>query len=137
MRRRAGLATVLFTASVSLLGGCTPGSGTAGDRSAGSPRPNATTTVAPDSAARLADRYRKAGGSEDVYGIQRADGPGGVPVLTVWTRDADDDAEPFDRLKVSLTDYLGREEGVDLSEGYLIDVFGPDGSLQHRLDARP
>ncbi|WP_258036851.1 hypothetical protein [Streptomyces sp. SM14] len=69
--------------------------------------------------------------------MERVDGPAGVPLLTVWTHNADDDAETFERLKVSLTDYLEREDGVDLSKGYLMDVFGPDGGLQHRLDARP
>uniref|UniRef100_UPI001D1322C8 hypothetical protein n=2 Tax=Streptomyces TaxID=1883 RepID=UPI001D1322C8 len=101
------------------------------------PRPTATTTAAPDSAVQLADRYRKASGNGDVRGMERVDGPAGVPLLTVWTHNADDDAETFERLKVSLTDYLEREDGVDLSKGYLMDVFGPDGGLQHRLDARP
>ncbi|WP_028815077.1 hypothetical protein [Streptomyces flavidovirens] len=137
MKRPVRLAAVLCTAALPLLGACALDSGTARDHSAESPRPNATTTVAPDSAAQLADRYRKASGNKDVYGIQRADGPGGVPLLTVWTHNAVDDAEPFDRLKVSLTDYLKREEDVDLGKGYLMDVFGPDGGIQHRFDARP
>lgn len=138
MRRRlVRLAAVLLTAALPLLGGCTQDSGAARDHSTESPRPNTTSTVAPDSAVQLADRYRKASGNKDVYGIQDAVGPGGVPLMTVWTHNADDDAEPFDRLKVSLTDYLKREGRVDLSKGYVMDVFGPDGGIQHRLDARP
>lgn len=136
MRRIAGLAVIPFAASLPLLAGCTLDSGAAGDHSAEFPQPTATTTVAPDSAVRLADHYREASGNKHVYGIQRSDGPADVPLLTVWTHSKDDDAGPFDRLKVSLTDYLKREKGVDLSEGYLMDVFGPDGRLQHRLDAR-
>ncbi|MEX1651771.1 hypothetical protein ABZ960_00990 [Streptomyces pseudovenezuelae] len=74
---------------------------------------------------------------KDVYGIQRSSRPNGVPLLTVWTHNPDDDAEPFDELKDSITGFLQREEGLSLRQGYLMDVFGPDGKLQHRLDARP
>jgi hypothetical protein len=49
----------------------------------------------------------------------------------------DDSAGTFDALKESVTGFLQREEGLSLRQGYLLDVFGPDGSLQHRLDARP
>ncbi|MFI1249926.1 hypothetical protein ACH4TY_24975 [Streptomyces anulatus] len=137
MRRIVGLAAIPFAAALHLLSGCSSDAGTARDHSTEFPQPTATTTVAPDPAMRLADHYRKSSGNAHVYGIQRADGPAGVPLLTVWTHSPDDDAEPFDRLKVSLTDYLKREKSVDLSKGYLMDVFGPDGGLQHRLDARP
>ncbi|AGJ52830.1 hypothetical protein AB0K64_15415 [Streptomyces sp. NPDC053741] len=137
MRRMVRLAVLPIAVALPLVGGCTLDSGTAGGRPTESPQPTATTTVAPDPAVRLADRYRISSGNKDVYGIQRADGPSGVPLLTVWTHSADEDAEPFDRLKVSLTDYLEREENVNLGKGYLMDVFGPDGSIQHRLDARP
>ncbi|MFJ9061780.1 hypothetical protein [Streptomyces sp. NPDC102409] len=137
MRRVIRRSAFLFTAALPLLGGCTLDSGTTRDHSTESPRPNTTATVAPGPAMQLADRFRKASGNKDVYGIQRADGPDGVPLLTVWTRNADEDAAPFDRLQVSLTNYLKREENVDLREGYLMDVFGPDGGIQHRLDARP
>ncbi|MEW1692968.1 hypothetical protein ACIQOF_33215 [Streptomyces sp. NPDC091265] len=60
-----------------------------------------------------------------------------MPMLVVWTHDPDEDAEIFDDLKASITRYLEREEGLSLGRGYLMDVFGPDGGLQHRLDARP
>lgn len=137
MRKGVCLTVVLLTLALPSLGSCTLGSSTTREQSTRSPRPTATTTVAPDSAIKLADRYRKASRNRDVYGIQHADGPGGVPLLTVWTRSANTDAAPFDRLKVSLTDYLKREEKVDLRKGYVMDVFGPDGGIQHRLDARP
>ncbi|MFC8266538.1 hypothetical protein ACFUIZ_12525 [Streptomyces cinereoruber] len=57
--------------------------------------------------------------------------------MTVWTRGEERDAGRFDALEVSVVGYLEREEGVSLERGYLMDVFGPDGSLRHRLDARP
>ncbi|WP_251070960.1 hypothetical protein [Streptomyces sp. ISL-96] len=60
-----------------------------------------------------------------------------MPLLIVWTHNSDEDAEIFDDLKGSILGYLEREEGLSLGRGYLMDVFGPDGALQHRLDARP
>ncbi|MEU7082059.1 hypothetical protein ACFWZS_07180 [[Kitasatospora] papulosa] len=137
MRRIVRLAVLPIAVALPLVGGCTLDSGTADGHFTEFPQPTVTTTVAPDPAVRLADRYRVSSGNKDVYGIQRADDPSGVPLLTVWTHSADEDAEPFDRLKTSLTDYLQREENVNLGKGYLMDVFGPDGSIQHRLDARP
>ncbi|MEV7319387.1 hypothetical protein [Streptomyces sp. NPDC093970] len=73
-----------------------------------------------------------------MYGIkiQRAGGDGDAPLLTVWTRDPDDSAEKLDELKGSITGFLFRDEGLSAQQGYFMDVFGPDGSLQHRLDAR-
>lgn len=100
------------------------------------PGPTVTSTVAPDTAARVAGRYRRAGGEKDVYGIQWTSGPDGVPLLIVRTCNPDEDAGIFDDLKGSVTGYLEREEGLSLGRGYLMDVFGPDGGLQHRLDAR-
>ncbi|RSS39021.1 hypothetical protein [Streptomyces sp. WAC08241] len=128
----AGLASVL------LLSGCSPVTAPEADRRVPptTPGPTATATAAPDEAARTAGRYRRSGGTEDVYGILRRSGPEGVPALTVWTRDPDSDAERFDALRASVTGYLEREEGLSFEQGYLMDVFGPDGSLRHRLDAR-
>ncbi|MBT2478582.1 hypothetical protein [Streptomyces sp. ISL-94] len=120
-----------------LLSGCTVDSTPSPDRRpSGTPGPTATTTVAPDAAVQLADRYRRSGGTKDVYGIQQSSGPDGVPLLTVWTHNPDEDAKPFDDLKESITRYLEHKENLSLKHGYLMDVFGPDGSLQHRLDAR-
>ncbi|MBW1597810.1 hypothetical protein [Streptomyces sp. JJ38] len=98
--------------------------------------PTVTSTVAPDPAVTLAERYRRDGGLEDVYGSRHAPGPDGVPLFTVWTRDPDDGSQPFERLRRSVTAFMRHKEGLSLSRGYLMDVFGPDGTLQHRLDAR-
>ncbi|CAM5321080.1 hypothetical protein [Streptomyces hirsutus] len=120
-----------------LLSGCAVNSTPSPDRrSSAAPGPTATTTVAPDAAVQLAERYRRSGGTKDVYGIERSSGPDDVPMLTVWTHNPDEDAKSFDSLKVSITGYLERKERLSLERGYLMDVFGPDGSLQHRLDAR-
>ncbi|MGW4228370.1 hypothetical protein ACWEF9_03625 [Streptomyces sp. NPDC004980] len=135
MKATSRTAAVLACAGVVLvLSGCTRT--TDADRAPATAGPTATTTVAPADAARTAGRYTRSGGAQEVYGIQQDIGPGGVPLLTVWTRDPDGSAGTFDRLKVSVTGFLEREEGVRLNRGYLLDVFGPDGSLQHRLDAR-
>ncbi|MGW7056871.1 hypothetical protein [Streptomyces sp. NPDC054887] len=123
-------------ASAAFLAGCTTNGAPSPSRSSFAPGPTITSTVAPDAAVRVAERYRKSGGENDVYGIQRSSGPDGVPLLIVWTHDPDEDAETFDDLKGSITGYLEREEGLSLRRGYLMDVFGPDGALQHRLDAR-
>ncbi|OEJ43095.1 hypothetical protein AR457_02240 [Streptomyces agglomeratus] len=122
--------------SVALLAGCTTAGAPSPGRSSVAPGPTITSTVAPDAAVQVAERYRKSGGEKDVYGIQRSSGPDGVPLLMVWTHDPNEDAEIFDDLKGSITGYLVREEGLSLRRGYLMDVFGPDGGLQHRLDAR-
>lgn len=122
--------------SAAFLTGCTTVGAPSPGRSSVTPGPTITSTVAPDAAVRVAERYRKSGGEKDVYGIQRSSGPDGVPLLIVWTHDPDQDAENFDDLKGSITGYLEREEGLSLRRGYLMDVFGPDGALQHRLDAR-
>ncbi|WP_320781073.1 hypothetical protein [Streptomyces sp. CRN 30] len=118
-----------------LLSGCT--SDDAPERSSSVPRPLTTSTTAPGAAERLAERYRQAGGVEDVYGIEQSPGPDGVPQLVVWRHGRDDDAESFDPLKQSVVDFLRREDGDSLDQGYLLDVFGSDGKLLNRLDARP
>ncbi|THA24441.1 hypothetical protein E4198_06500 [Streptomyces sp. RKND-216] len=131
--RTAGPACLL---TVTLLSGCGPDEPSASDRSSRPAGPTATTTAAPEAAARLAGRFHEAGGPADVYGIEVTDGPGDAPLVVVRTHGTDD-AATFEELKTSLTGFLAREEGVPLQEGYLLDVYGPDGSLRHRLDARP
>ncbi|MER5968922.1 hypothetical protein ABT112_04095 [Streptomyces sp. NPDC002055] len=129
---------VLVCAGVlALLSGCTADGATRSEKPVATPGPTATTTAASADAARLAQRYRRAGGLRQVYGIERRDGPGGAPLLIVRTRDADESAATFDELKGSITRFLAREQGLPLRKGYLMDVLGPDGSLQHRFDARP
>ncbi|MFF7360599.1 hypothetical protein [Streptomyces sp. NPDC008125] len=136
MGNLARRAVLVCVGCAALLTGCTADSGAAREDSAGTPGPVATTTVAPDAAARLAERYRRAGGAADVYGIGRGSDGDGVPLLTVWTHDPDEDDRPFQELRESVTRYLAEHEGLSPEKGYQMDVFGPDGSLQHRLDAR-
>lgn len=75
-------------------------------------------------------------GNEDVYAIQRESGPEGVPPPIVRTRNPDTDDTVFQKQRESVVSFLAGEEGTT-DRGYLMDVFGPDGSLPHRLDARP
>ncbi|MEU3910854.1 hypothetical protein [Streptomyces sp. NPDC029721] len=141
----AGVLTVL--ACGVLLAGCTEkrGAGVGPDpthrptalATTAGPGPTVTATAAPPEAAALAERYRAAGGDPAVYGIQREAGPDGVPRLVVRTRDANGDDTVFRKQHASIASYLRAQEGVPLTGGYLIDVFGPDGRLLHRLDTRP
>ncbi|WP_250293758.1 hypothetical protein [Streptomyces atroolivaceus] len=137
MKRIARVVVPVGLGAVILLPGCTADGGTDPGRPLAPVGPTATTTVAPAAAAQVAERYRAAGGAREVHGIHRSTGPDGVPLLVVWTRDPDESARTFDELKGSVTSFLGRREGLSLDRGYLLDVYGPDGSLQHRLDARP
>ncbi|EST21809.1 hypothetical protein N566_27040 [Streptomycetaceae bacterium MP113-05] len=99
--------------------------------------PTATTTVAPDRAIQLATRYRQGGGLEEVHAIQRKPGSGGSPLLVVWTSNPDTGDQHFEKLKASIVGFLRVQEEIPLDEGYWMDVFGPEGELLHRLDARP
>ncbi|OKK21883.1 hypothetical protein AMK16_01075 [Streptomyces sp. CB00455] len=139
MNSTARLVALACAGCAVLLTGCAvDGAPNPERRSSAVPGPTTTAAVAPDAAVRLADRYRRSGGTKDVYGIRRSSGPDGVPLVTVWTHKKDEDAaRSFGDLKVSITSYLERHEGLSLERGYLMDVFGPDGSLLHRLDARP
>ncbi|MGY1453643.1 hypothetical protein [Streptomyces sp. SS8] len=133
LRRRTRAAALALPLCAVLLTACTGGQ----ERERPGAGPTAVGTAAPAGAKALAERYRESGGDEDVYAVQREPGPGGVPLLTVRSRATDSDAERFDRLKESLVFFLVQVEGVSLERGYLMDVFGRDGSLLHRLDARP
>ncbi|MFD9410236.1 hypothetical protein ACFWBN_24935 [Streptomyces sp. NPDC059989] len=126
-----GTCVALVVACAALLSGCTEEV-----RRTAAPGPTVTATAAPPDAVALAERYRAAGGDPDVYGIQRESGPEGVPLLIVRTHNADSDGTLFDRQSARITSYLSAEEGLSLDRGYLMDVFGPDGVLLHRLDAR-
>ncbi|MER5562684.1 hypothetical protein CG740_20580 [Streptomyces sp. CB01201] len=117
------------------LSGCTTDQqGDGGPTTAG---PTATYTGAPGAAGALAERYHRSGGAEEVYGMQYRSASDGTLAITVWTHNPDDSAQTFDGLKSRVTAFLAREEGVSLTRGYQMDVFGPTGALQHRLDARP
>ncbi|MEU8433102.1 hypothetical protein AB0F18_09310 [Streptomyces sp. NPDC029216] len=134
--RRGGSGALAALACGALLAGCTQKAEvTPGPKPPTGP--TATPTAAPPEAAGLAERYRAAGGDPDVYGIQRETGPDGVPRLIVRTRNADEGDAVFRKQHASIASYLTAKEGVPLTGGYLIDVFGPDGRLLHRMDTRP
>ncbi|MCX4781955.1 hypothetical protein [Streptomyces sp. NBC_01264] len=84
----------------------------------------------------LAERYHRAGGDESVYAIQQEAGPDAAPLLILRTTHTDADHSLFEKQRDSVVSYLTRFERLSTSEGYLMDVFGGDGSLLHRLDAR-
>ncbi|MFE9928750.1 hypothetical protein [Streptomyces sp. NPDC005533] len=132
MRGRA-LVVAVVLAACAVLSGCTDGAHRAGPPA---PGPTVTSTAAPADAAALAERYRRAGGDGDVYGIERVPGPdGSSPLLVVHTRNPDTNHARFERQAASITAYLTLSEGVTLPHGYRMDVFGPDGGLLHRWDA--
>ncbi|MGW6784504.1 hypothetical protein [Streptomyces sp. NPDC054987] len=72
-----------------------------------------------------------------MYGIQVEDGPEGVPRIVIRTRNADQADAIFRRQNSSVTTHLTTKERASFEKGYLIDMFGPDGRLIHRMDARP
>ncbi|MFD0355879.1 hypothetical protein ACFVHW_19405 [Streptomyces sp. NPDC127110] len=129
--RRGARAALTALAGAALLAGCTEEP----PRQV-MPGPTSTSTAAPQDAAALAERYRAAGGDPDVYGIQVEEGPGGVPRVVVRTRNADQEDAIFRRQNTSVTAHLTTKEGASFKKGYFIDVFGPDGRLIHRMDAR-
>ncbi|MFI8364221.1 hypothetical protein ACIGD1_29190 [Streptomyces sp. NPDC085612] len=131
LRRGAGTALTAVAAAAVLVG-CTQE-----PREQVMPGPTATATAAPPEALALAERYRAGGGDPDVYGIQVEDGPEGVPRVVTRTRNADQGDAIFRRQNTSVTTHLVAKEGASFEKGYLIDVFGPDGLLIHRMDARP
>ncbi|MFD6973533.1 hypothetical protein [Streptomyces sp. NPDC059979] len=128
------LVLAVTVAACTALSGCTDDGG--GGRTAPAPGPTVTGTVAPPDASALAERYRKAGGDADVYGIEQVPGPdGAAPLIVVRTHNPDTDDALFKRQAMSVTAYLTLSEGVRLPDGYRMDVFGPDGGLLHRWDA--
>ncbi|MFD5145888.1 hypothetical protein [Streptomyces sp. NPDC058401] len=130
--RRRSVGMLLLCACV--LTACTDGP----DPSVPSAGPTSTSTSAAPSAAALADRYQQSGGDPDVYGIDKEPGTdGGAPRLVIRTRNPDSDDAVFQKQKESIVRFLTREEGLSPTQGYFMDVYGPDGALLHRLDARP
>ncbi|MFE6833794.1 hypothetical protein ACFVFI_02980 [Streptomyces sp. NPDC057705] len=132
--RGRNLVLAMTVAACTVLSGCTD---EGADRAAvPAPGPTVTSTGAPPDAAALAERYRKAGGDTDVYGIEQVPGPDGAsPLIVVRTHNPDTDEARFKRQAASVTAYLTLSEGVTLPHGYRMDVFGPDGRLLHRWDA--
>ncbi|WP_432097625.1 hypothetical protein [Streptomyces sp. bgisy100] len=92
-----------------------------------------TATVSPDRTdSVLAARYRKAGGDPGVQGIHYATGKEDEVVLTVWTRKKNG-YESFDDFAAKLASFLD-SEGVRLGQGYVLNVYGPDGKRLHNYD---
>ncbi|WP_369355076.1 hypothetical protein [Streptomyces sp. cg2] len=123
------LLPVAFLAVAVLLTGCD----LAGDaRPSGPP----TTTATPSrTGTELADRYRKSGGDADVYGIHHAKNGKGVLVLSVWTHKKDYYGN-VDDFAAKLASFLKRD-GVSVDQGYVLNVYGPDGVRLHMLDTTP
>ncbi|MFF3216904.1 hypothetical protein ACFYYB_40565 [Streptomyces sp. NPDC002886] len=126
--RLAGLSLIIGCAL--LLTACTE------REKAAAPVATVTSTAAPSAALALADRYHRAGGDESVYAIQQEAGPDEAPRLILRTTHTDSDNALFEKQRDSVLSYLTRSEQLSTSEGYLMDVFGADGSLLHRWDAR-
>ncbi|MFJ3877589.1 hypothetical protein ACIPW5_09050 [Streptomyces sp. NPDC090077] len=101
------------------------------------PGPKTTTAAAPPEAAAVAERYRAAGGDPDVSGIRQEATPDGVPLLIVWTRNPSPEARIFDKQAASIPPYLAAAEGLRLERGYRINVYGPQGTAIHQMDATP
>lgn len=125
--------------TVSLIGGCALLLTACTERQGAAPSagPTETTTAAPSTARELAERYQRAGGDETVYAIQQEVGPEGAPLLILRTTHTDTGNALFEKQRDSVVSYLTRFEQLSTAQGYLMDVFGRDGSLLHRWDARP
>ena len=121
--------SALILAAAVLLSGC----GADGDppwtkESPDGAPPTATAPVS-RSAAELAAKYRRAGGDRGVYGISHAKTKDDVLRLTVRTHKKNG-YEPFDDFATDLAAFLAGE-GVRLDQGYVLDVYGPDGIRLH------
>lgn len=98
----------------------------------------ATSAAAGPSVTALVDRYHQSGGDLDVYAIEKEPVTGSAePRLIIRTRNPDSDDAAFQKQKESIVQFLTRVEALSPGQGYLMDVYGPDGSLLHRLDTRP
>ncbi|WP_328745060.1 hypothetical protein OHT57_06395 [Streptomyces sp. NBC_00285] len=121
------LPAFLLTVAV-LLSGC---STETGPTAAGGPP---TTSASPaGSDTNLAARYRRADGDPDVYGIKHAKNRDGLLTLTVWTRRKSGYGSGFDKFDETLTSFL-TGTGVSLLQGYVLNVYGPDGTRLHHYD---
>jgi len=116
-------------AAVVLLSGCS-----VGDSRAGGPPTTSAFPAGADSD--LAARYRGAGGDRDVYGLKYAKNSEGVLRLTAWTRKQAGYGGSFDDFAETMTSFLTRQ-GVNLAQGYVLDVYGPDGTRLHHYDTTP
>ncbi|MYW17011.1 hypothetical protein GT039_15790 [Streptomyces sp. SID2955] len=125
------LPAFLLTAAV-LLSGCSADTSSKNDSTTdGGPPTISASPVGNDSD--LAARYRGAGGDPDVYGIKHAKNRDGVLILTVWTRKKSGYGSGFDTFDRTLTSFL-TGTGVSLDQGYVLNVYGPDGTRLHHYD---
>lgn len=69
--------------------------------------------------------------------MQQEAGPEGAPLLILRTKQSESGNSLFERQRDSVVSYLREFEQLSTAKGYRMDVFGPDGSLLHRWDARP
>ncbi|GHH47409.1 hypothetical protein [Streptomyces candidus] len=122
-------AAALFLSAALLVTGCTnePPAYYSGSTTAG---------PVPLEAAQRAERFRTAGGEEAIQGVDSAGEAEGVPRVVVWSKDTESDAEHFEKFKPALIAFLKEKEGLKSPKGYLLDMYGGDGTLLHRLDAR-
>ncbi|MER7900396.1 hypothetical protein ABTX62_30930 [Streptomyces sp. NPDC096046] len=116
----------LLLATVALISGCTESSRSSVD---GPPTISASPAGADSD---LAARYRNAGGHRDVYGLKYANRQG-VLELTVWTRKRSGYGPGFDDFDKTLTSFL-TGQGVSLAQGYVLNVYGPEGTRLHHYD---
>ncbi|MEW1675395.1 hypothetical protein AB0O47_19420 [Streptomyces noursei] len=120
---------ILFLTATVLLTGC----GFSGDAHPSSPP---TTTATPSRAGvELADRYHKAEGDADVYGIAYAKSSKSAIVLSVWTH-RKSYGTGFDEFAAKLASFLTKE-GLHLDQGYVLNVYGSDGTRLHHYDTTP
>ncbi|MEU7177956.1 MULTISPECIES: hypothetical protein [Streptomyces] len=122
---------VLFLAAAVVLTGC----GAGGDPESTPTGPPVITATPLPAAKELADRYREAGGAADVYGIRSAKDREGVLVLTVWTHQKTY-YKNFDDVATGMASFLTREGGR-LHQGYLLNLYGSDGTRLHSYDTTP
>ncbi|MGW1375151.1 hypothetical protein ACWD6P_12875 [Streptomyces sp. NPDC002446] len=124
-----------FLAAAVLLAGCSFENDAHHDRKVSPTGPPVITSTPSKAAAELADRYRKEGGDTNVSGISYAKNRKGVLVLTVWTHKKTTYAN-FDKFATNLAPFLTRE-GVQLNQGYVLNVYGSDGTRLHNYDTTP
>ncbi|MCJ0871957.1 hypothetical protein [Streptomyces sp. AP-93] len=96
-----------------------------------------TSTAAAPTALALAERYQREGGDESVYAIQQEADPEGAPLLILRTTQSESENSLFEKQRDSVVSYLREFEQLSTAKGYRMEVFGRDGSLLHRWDARP
>lgn len=67
-----------------------------------------------------------------MYGLKYANRQG-VLELTVWTRKRSGYGPGFDDFDKTLTSFL-TGQGVSLAQGYVLNVYGPEGTRLHHYD---